>query len=483
MKAFFLSLLLLTMLLTTAETPEASSLKLPAPRQLYVRGEVAPPSAPVPLRLVEVVESKPIKFPAEDEPIKVVAKAEPLGAAAEAEPIKPSSDAWPVKVAAEAELIKAAVKEEPIKVAAKEAPGKAESKVGPVKEAVQPPPHPFRNRNLRDRTTGSRAAQTKNVQKKAVTKRAAAASKRSTSSNIRRAKKGTAILNFSDAMIKNVIMTISEITGNNYILSPEVINRKISIRTTKPIKKGDISGIFDTILAVNGLASVKTGDYYTIVPAKSAIQSNIRLYTGSDPRNIPGGDAMINLLVPIEFISALDVLEIIKPSLSAGGNIAHYPLANTLIITDTASKVKKFLALIDEIDIDLFEKLNVSLVHINNVDVKTLSQELIDIFDVLGYEKKSHQFSAVPLERFNSIILFSSNKKLMASARKWIEELDKNSSSDEITTHIYYVQNDKASNIRGVLTEIYGGQTKEDTNRDTVQGPAAADAAPPPHKK
>lgn len=53
-------------------------------------------------------------------------------------------------------------------------------------------------------------------------------------------KKGMALLNFSDAMIKDVVMTISRITGKNFILSPEVLGRKISIRTTKPIKKKDV---------------------------------------------------------------------------------------------------------------------------------------------------------------------------------------------------------------------------------------------------
>lgn len=326
------------------------------------------------------------------------------------------------------------------------------------------PPHPFRNRQKTLHSTGTSSAN------KRGTKPRSATHKRT------KIKKGMALLNFSDAKLKNVIMTISDITGRNFILSPEVINRKISIRTTKPIRKRDVFGIFETILSVNGLASVRTGDFYTIVIAKSARQGNLKLYTATENQKLPRGDAMINVLVPMKFISAKDMVDILRPTLSAGGDITIFSKANTLILTDTASNVKKIISIIDELDVDLFDKLNVSLVHINNVDVTTLAVELHDIFKALGYDKDSQQFSAIPMERFNSIILFSSNDQLLSSARKWITELDKASSSDEITTHIYYVKNDKASNIKGLLTNIYGDKNKDTSS--TENNPDAVDTAP-----
>ncbi|MFQ5480087.1 MAG: type II secretion system secretin GspD [Thermodesulfobacteriota bacterium] len=329
------------------------------------------------------------------------------------------------------------------------------------------PPHPFRQR--KKITSPARTATPKPAKKTTTSSRAAP--KRKPAKKI---KKGMAKLNFSDARLKDVIMTISEITGRNFILSPEVIARKITIRTTKPIRKRDVSGIFETILAVNGLASVKTGDFYTIVIAKSAKQGNLKLYTVKDPMKIPRGAAMINLLVPVKFISAADIIGILTPTLSAGGNIAHYPKANTLIITDTASNVKKFLEIIEQLDVDLFEKLNVSLIHINHVDVETLATELHDIFSALGYSKDSDQFSAIPLVRFNSIIVLSSNKKLLGSAKDWIAELDKASSSDDITTHIYYVKNDKASNIQDILQEVYGKDKSETNDNKTPSSDFAA---------
>ncbi len=305
-------------------------------------------------------------------------------------------------------------------------------------------------------------------------------------------KKGMALLNFSDAGIKDVVMTISRITGKNFILSPEVMGRKITIRTTRPIPKKDVFGIFETMLAVNGLSAVRAGSYYTIVPTRAARQRGLALYSTRDGRKIPRSDRMINLLVPIKFISANDVAQILKPSISPGGNVAVYPKANTLIITERATNAKKFLDLINKLDVDLFDKLNVSLIHVNNVDVSTMAKELLDIFKVLGYGKETSQFYTIPIERFNSLIVFSSSKELLASAEKWIRQLDQASTSNEVSTHIYYVKNDKASNIKDMLDKLYG--TAEDTEKTTgakaeagsggqtkdakANPPAAAKAAP-----
>jgi len=348
--------------------------------------------------------------------------------------------------------------------------GSGASAVSTGSGALTPPPHPWRNG--RKRFTGPDA-------QKAIGVRAKTAPYRRSASKTT-LKKGTALLNFSDARLKDVIMTISEITGKNFILSPDVLSRKISIRTTKPVRKRDVFGIFETILAVNGLSAVRSGNYYTIVTSKSAKERGIRLFTERDPSKIPHGDSMINVLVPIRFISAKDVLQILKPRLSPGGNIVNYQSANTLIITDMASNIKKFLTLIDKLDVDLFAKLNVSLIHVNNVDVNTLSKELLDIFSILGYGKETRQLYAIPIERFNSLILFASSKDLLGAAEKWIGRLDKGASSNEISTHIYYVKNDKASNIRDLLGKLYAGDTITEPPVDTADaGPGTAPVAAP----
>ena len=271
-----------------------------------------------------------------------------------------------------------------------------------------------------------------------------------------KAEKGTAVLNFSDASLKDLLRAVSEITGTNFIIASGVTSPKISILSTSPIKKKDVFGIFETILDANGLAAVKSGDYYTIVSAPGAKQKGLDLYTDKNVKKIPAGGRMVSFLVPIKYISAVDIVQVLKPTLSQAGNITHYEQGNTLIITDVGANIRKYIRIINQLDVDLFERFNVTIVPVRNVDVDTLSKELGDIFQALGYDKGSNQLAIIPISRLNSLIVLSSSDKLLGTAKAWIEQFDVESSTGEISTHIYYVQNEKASNIKAVLDRIYG---------------------------
>lgn len=268
---------------------------------------------------------------------------------------------------------------------------------------------------------------------------------------------GTAVLNFSEANLKDILRTVADITGENFIIAPGV-NAKITVHTTKPVAKKDIFSIFESILEVNGLSAVKSGPYYKIVPAPSARQRGLDLLRGPALSDLPRSDGMVNAIVPIEFISANELMQIIKPMLSQSGNMTLYSKANTLIITDSSSNIKKALELVEALDVDAFKRMHIEMVAAANVDIKTLNKEISDIFSALGFGKDTAQLSVVPVERLNSLLILSSNDQLMASVKEWIEKLDRRSSGEGASIHIYYVQNDKASNLRTILGQLYIGK-------------------------
>ena len=280
---------------------------------------------------------------------------------------------------------------------------------------------------------------------------------------------GMAVLNFSDASLKDILRTVADITKENFILAPGV-SARISVQTTKPIFRKDVFSIFESILEVNGLSAVKTGAYYKIVPSPVAKQKGLELTTAKDPADIPPGDRIMNLVVPVEFVSAGDLAQIIKPMLSGAGSIVSQPKANTLIITDTATNLKGYLDMIDTLDVDAFKRMNISIIPVSNVDIKTLNKEISDILGALGFGKDSTQLAIVPLERLNSVIVFSASPELLSSVREWIGRLDSAPAGEGSSIHIYYVQNDKASNIKNLLDQLLGG--RKPVTASAAQAPA-----------
>ncbi len=274
------------------------------------------------------------------------------------------------------------------------------------------------------------------------------------------------LLNFVNADIKEIIHTISEITGENFILASG-ISARITVQTSTPIPRDEVFGIFESILEVNGLAAVRTGSYYKIVSSPAARRRGVEFRQDTAPETIPPGDRVITQIVPVEFISSGDLVPILQPMLSQAGSIHNHAKANTLIITDVASNIKKALGIINVLDADAFERMKVVLVPVVNVDVATLHKELTDILNSLGIGGDARQLSVVPIDRLNSLIILSSNTKLLESVKGWAQRLDRALHPDDASmagdtvVHVYYVKNDSASKIKALLDKIFlaGGKT------------------------
>lgn len=271
------------------------------------------------------------------------------------------------------------------------------------------------------------------------------------------------MLNFANADLKGVIHTISEITGKNFILG-SAVSGKITVKTTQPIPRKEVFGIFESILEVNGLAAVKTGSYYKIVSSTTARQKGIEVRESTEPGSVPFGDKVMTQIVPVEFIATKDLLPILQSMLSPAGSITNYAKSNSLIITDVASNIKKTLVMINLLDVDAFQRMNMAFLSVNKVDVRTLYLELTDILNSLGLDKGTAQLSIVPIDRLNSLVVFSSSKQLLQSVEEWVGRLDSTlaidgTAVDDSTIHIYYVKNDRASNIKSILDQILTGKS------------------------
>ncbi len=264
-------------------------------------------------------------------------------------------------------------------------------------------------------------------------------------------------MNFVDANLMDIVRVVGEITGENFILGPG-ISARITIQTAKPVPKKDVFGIFESILEVHGLSAVRNGDYYKIVQAATAKQRSVDVRSDKDIDAVPPGDRVITQIVPIEFISVGDLIPVLQPLVSPAGSVQNYAKANTLLVTDIASGIKKILDIIRVLDTDAFKRMNISIEPVNGVDVKILHKELTEILSALGIGKETGQLAIIPIERLNSLVMFAANAALLNQVKEWITRLDLTTTSG-MSSRIYYVKNDKASTLKAILDQIYGGKT------------------------
>jgi len=269
------------------------------------------------------------------------------------------------------------------------------------------------------------------------------------------------LLNFDDADLRDVIDMISSITEENFILSPG-LEARITIHSAKKIPTSEVLSVFESILEVNGMSLIRSGEFYKIVPSTTVKQKPLEVQKGRQAETIPPQDRPITQIVPVEYVPVKEVSSLLKPMLSPFGSIIPNPRNNLLIINDMASNIRRLLEVLKEIDVDAFQNTRMAFFQLKYSDVRTLSDELMEILNALNLAREG--VALVPIERINALMVFSSSPSLLKKVEGWVKKLD-----EEIKTgqniFVYRVQNVKAENIAKVLKTIYGKEGKKSTTR------------------
>ncbi|MEO5561161.1 MAG: hypothetical protein ABIO49_14570, partial [Dokdonella sp.] len=120
---------------------------------------------------------------------------------------------------------------------------------------------------------------------------------------------GRHTLNLKDADIQALIATVSEITGKNFIIGPNV-QAKVTVVSARPMKPDEIYDVFLSVLRVHGFAAVPAGSMIKIVPESTAQQDGSTGVNGLGQR---GDDELVTEIVPVKHVSAAELVPILRP--------------------------------------------------------------------------------------------------------------------------------------------------------------------------
>ena len=187
------------------------------------------------------------------------------------------------------------------------------------------------------------------------------------------------VFNFDNADVEIVLQATSELLVFNYVLAPGARGKKVTVQTTGRIPVDDIFPVLLTILDVNGLAAVKSGNVWRIIPKEGAVQTSTRTIVGAqlDP-GVPG-DEVITQLIPLQFTNATEVLTLLRPFVPPQGAITATRDTNLLVITDAAANIRRLLDILKLVDVDV--ALNeLQILPLKNADAQDVAQILTQLF-------------------------------------------------------------------------------------------------------
>ncbi len=258
-------------------------------------------------------------------------------------------------------------------------------------------------------------------------------------------------LNFVDTDIESVIKAIGQISNKNFLIDPKV-KGTININTTKPVPRAMTYQILLSALRVQGFAAVEDNGVTSIVPE---VDAKTR-FTPSLANGKQGALQIVTQVFTLKNETAGNLINIVKPLMSANSVITPYPSNNSLIVTDYADNLAKISKLINSIDVP--HQGENAIVRLKFGSALELSQLLNKIIADTNTGDATKRFIAVPDARTNSIVLHADNLSLINRAYQIIEKLDVPTSRAGNAIHVVYLKNADAAKLAATLRALMTGK-------------------------
>ncbi len=264
-------------------------------------------------------------------------------------------------------------------------------------------------------------------------------------------------LNFEEAPLGEVVHAVlGDILGMDYILDHPV-QGKITLRSRTPIPRDQLLQILESLLKANNILMVRGSDgRYLVTGSPQATRLAPRLANPRDP-----GAGYSTVVVPLHFISATNMAEILRPVAEEQSFLRVDNMRNLLILAGTRDQLDGWLDMVDTFDVDLLKGMSVGLFTLEHSRVLETAGVLEGMLGGGGAgegENFGQLVKIIPVERLNSLLVVTPRAHYLDTVQTWIERLDSRPDSRfEKRLYVYPVQNTTAGRLADLISTIYAG--------------------------
>jgi general secretion pathway protein D len=262
------------------------------------------------------------------------------------------------------------------------------------------------------------------------------------------------VLNLKDADIQALIATVSQITGKNFIVGPNV-QGTVTVVSSRPMRADEIYQVFLSVLAVHGYAALPAGDGMIKIVSEASARGDGAIGVGATSDQ---GDPLITQVVPVHYVSAAELATILQQFAPQGGRIVAHGPSNSLILSDRASVVRRLQEIIARVD--TASDAQVEVIPLQHADAAEMARTLTR----LDGEQQSTTPGAVRVladTRTNSILL-SGDKSRRLRLRTLILHLDTPLVSGG-ATQVVYLNYANAKDLVPILENVVRSLAGEGT--------------------
>lgn len=238
-----------------------------------------------------------------------------------------------------------------------------------------------------------------------------------------------------------------------FIVADEV-RGSVTVQTTGPIPKNALLDLFKASLEVNNARIEKDGSAFKIVPGRAAS----RRFVSTSQASSASGKAIV--VAPLKYISATQMLQLLKPSVDDGLRVDLDKKRNLLLLSGSKDQLNAALEALNVFDVDIMRGKSIALVNLEAADPESVVSELEQIFETGPGGSLEDVVQFIPNSRLRSILIITSRSKYLADAQKWIRDLDRSAGGVKRYSQIYELQNRSADELAPVLANLLGVEAK-----------------------
>ncbi|MDP1664713.1 MAG: type II secretion system secretin GspD [Methylobacter sp.] len=277
-------------------------------------------------------------------------------------------------------------------------------------------------------------------------------------------------LNFDEADLGEVAKVIlSDILGQNYVLSPKVAG-KVTLQTTDPLSKEELIPTLEMLLRMNNAVLIKDASIYHIEPASEA------LYSSSFATPSTAGRAGFQVrVIPVRNVAVQNIVDVIKPLVQEKTILNVDSTRNMLIVSGTPDELGRVMDMVSTFDVDVLKGQSFGLFPLAHVEPDTIIKELEEVFSKDGKEGEDNFFRFIAVERLNAVMAITHRASYLKDIESWIFRLDRANTASGGGVNVYRVQHVDAEELASTLNEIFTGAAKKEKSAKVAPGQQAAE--------
>lgn len=189
-------------------------------------------------------------------------------------------------------------------------------------------------------------------------------------------------LDLRDADLRSFVQIVSEATGRNYVLDPQV-RGTVTVLAPGKITTAALYEVFLNVLELNRLTIVEGVESDRIVPLGAARE----LSKGT------GSGAYQTRVIELKSAAPQDVIEVIRPLLPAEAVVSQVPGMRMIVLSDSSSNIRRITDLIAELDTPRDDP--IEMIRLRNADASEVlqvvqSMDLIPTGATVTVDKRSN---------------------------------------------------------------------------------------------